>query len=180
MRLCCRSILDNPSSFATLLASSLPLAADFYVSFLTTLTFTGLPLSLLLLALRHYWDRLIFGTVHPIRPSYETLYPVYVCVSYSAASFAAAGYCAVSACHDYALELNHERSCALALKLFSWITVSMVAFTYSVMAPYILLPASAYFVVSHAVYKYLFLFAYARPFSGGGRDWSTASKLLSF
>ncbi|PLW08716.1 hypothetical protein PCANC_22713 [Puccinia coronata f. sp. avenae] len=145
-----RDLRDNPAQFIDKIASSLPGARDFFISYLMLQSLAIIPLQLLQLPgqLSRFFYRLFSGLHTPRRHS--------------------------------ELKNMHLEVLSLGTIYPQALLVFTIGITYSVIAPIILVFGTIYFGMAYLVYKYKVLNVYYRAFESQGQAWPIACNRIGW
>ncbi|KAA1085271.1 hypothetical protein PGT21_001349 [Puccinia graminis f. sp. tritici] len=145
-----RDLRDNPAQFIDKIASSLPGARDFFISYLMLQSLAIIPLQLLQLPgqLSRFFYRLFSGLHTPRRHS--------------------------------ELKNMHLEVLSLGTIYPQALLVFTIGITYSVIAPMILVFGTIYFGMAYLVYKYKVLNVYYRAFESQGQAWPIACNRIGW
>lgn len=145
-----RDLRDNPGQLIDKIASSLPGARDFFISYLMLQSLAIVPLQLLQLPgqfFRGYYR--LFGGLHTPRRHSE-------------------------------LKNMHLEVLSLGTIYPQALLVFTIGITYSVIAPMILVFGTIYFGMAYLVYKYKVLNVYYRAFESQGQAWPIACNRIGW
>ncbi|WAQ90618.1 hypothetical protein PtA15_13A16 [Puccinia triticina] len=145
-----RDLRDNPAQFIDKIASSLPGARDFFISYLMLQSMAIVPLQLLQLPgqVSRFFYRLFSGLHTPRRHS--------------------------------ELKNMHLEVLSLGTIYPQALLVFTIGITYSVIAPIILVFGTVYFGMAYLVYKYKVLNVYYRAFESQGQAWPIACNRIGW
>ncbi|KAI9625359.1 hypothetical protein H4Q26_016383 [Puccinia striiformis f. sp. tritici PST-130] len=145
-----RDLRDNPAQFIDKIASSLPGARDFFISYLMLQSLAIIPLQLLQLPglFSRFFYRLVSGLHTPRRHS--------------------------------ELKNMHLEVLSVGTIYPQAILVFTIGITYSVIAPMILVFGTIYFGMAYLVYKYKVLNVYYRAFESQGQAWPIACNRIGW